>query len=223
MAKVTKDQAEIEKLQQESAFLRTQAQALELATRRKALKLERELHESNILRASNVENRVYDFAVEVSGFSTEATIQVLSRWARLSNEPITLRFSSPGGSVFAGLGLYDAVLGLREKYKIKVRSVTLGMAASMAAILLQCGDVRVISPNAYFLVHEVSSNAIGKVSEMEDETKFAQKINNRLFDILAARAKVSRRTIATHAKRRDWWLDAEECLKFGFADEIGYV
>ena len=116
MAKVTKDQAEIEKLQQESAFLHAQAQALELATRRKELKLERELHELNILRASNVENRVYDFAVDVSGFSTEAAIQVLSRWARLSYEPITLRFSSPGGSVFAGLGLYDAVF-VKENHR----------------------------------------------------------------------------------------------------------
>lgn len=217
-----KVKAEIEKLLAEAANFRSLAEKAGFEALSAKLAYERTRFDAGFLEASNTRNRVYDFTDEVGRSSCESAIQALSTWARVSLEPITVRFTSPGGLVFNGLALYDAILSIRRQ-GVKIRVVTLGMAASMAAILLQSGDSRVVGPNAYVLIHEVSSGAIGKISEMEDETKFVRKLNNRLYDILAERSKLSRRTIERHAKRKDWWLDAAECLKFGFADEIGYL
>ena len=219
----SKAQAEIEKWEQEAAYFKAQAENESYAAEITRMSLEKATREHQSYLAGNVENRVLDFTQEVNNFAAESAMATLARWARLSRDPITVRWSSPGGSVIAGLALYDAIMGLRQVQKINIRSITLGMAASMAAILLQSGDQRVVAPDAYILIHEVSSGVIGKLAEMEDETKFVKKINDRLFSILASRSNLSRRAILTHARRKDWWLDAEETLKHGFADEIGYL
>jgi ATP-dependent protease ClpP protease subunit len=114
-------------------------------------------------------------------------------------------------------------LSLRED-GIKVTTAVLGMAASMAGVLLQAGDERVVGPNAHILIHEVNVDSMGgKVSALEDETKFLRRLNVRSYEILAARAKLKVAAIETRAKRRDWWLTAEEAVELGFADRIGYV
>jgi ATP-dependent Clp endopeptidase proteolytic subunit ClpP len=173
--------------------------------------------------STNINNRVYDFAEIVHSETTEKAIQTLSRWARQSIDPITLRISSPGGSVIDGLKFYDFLLGLRNS-GIEVRTVVLGIAASMACILLQAGTRRVVGPNSRILIHEIQAEHEGKLSlsEMEDQTKLFEIINKNLYSILAERSKVPAREIETKAKRRDWWLAADEVVNKGFADEIGY-
>jgi ATP-dependent Clp protease, protease subunit len=173
--------------------------------------------------STNINNRVYDFTGVVHSETTERAIQTLSRWRRQSNAPITVRISSPGGSVIDGLGLYDFLLGLK-KSGIEVRTVVLGIAASMACILLQAGTKRVVGPNSRILIHEIQAEHEGKLSlsEMEDQTKLFEIINKNLYSILAERSTVSAKAIETNAKRRDWWLSADEVVNKGFADEIGY-
>jgi len=173
--------------------------------------------------SQNIQNRVYDFIGVVHSDTTEKAIQVLSRWKRQSNDPITIRISSPGGSVIDGLTFYDFLMGLR-KTGIEIRTVVLGIAASMATILLQAGTHRVVGPNSRILIHEIQAEHEGKLSlsEMEDQTKLFDVINQNLYTILADRSTVPVKEIQTKAKRRDWWLSAEEIVKKGFADEIGF-
>lgn len=220
-AEVAKLNAEAAKLNAEAEAARHTARARQYEADEAQMDLDKKRRERALSDASNLEHRVYDFTDSVSRSSAETTIQVLSRWRRLSKDPITIRLSSPGGSVLDGLALFDYIQTLRAD-GIHVTTATLGMAASMACILLQAGDKRVMGDNAYILIHEVSSGSIGKVSEMEDETKFAKRLNQRLYDILARRSKVKRRTIESRAKRRDWWLDPDEALKLGLCDEVGY-
>lgn len=145
----------------------------------------------------------------------------LGVWARRDiGKPITIIFNSPGGAVIDGLALYDFIDDLKEK-GVQVTTIARGMAASMGGVLLQAGNKRIVGKNAHVLIHEVSKGSIGKVSEIEDDIKFAKKLQERLVDILAERSTMTTNQIKNKWKRKDWWLGADECVKFGFADEIG--
>lgn len=171
---------------------------------------------------SNLQNRFYDFVGPVTMSATETAMQVLSRWRRQNNDPITIRISSPGGNVLDGLALYDFLLGLR-KANIEVRIVVLGMAASMAAILLQAGTVRVVGPNSRILIHEVGSEGIGgKLSDLQEATEFFKTLNEHVYQILAERSKLSVAEISRRAKKKDFWLTAKDIVEKGFADEVGF-
>lgn len=176
------------------------------------------LHEE--VMSSNHQNRFYDYVGPVTADSTEKAMQTLSRWKRQSNDPITIRISSPGGNVLDGLALYDFIVGLKNS-GIKVRTVVLGVAASMAAVLLQAGSTRIVGPNARILIHEVSGGSTGKLSDLKDETKFFDSLNEQLYAILAERATMTPKEIGAKAKRVDWWLASKEIIDRGFADEIG--
>ena len=170
--------------------------------------------------ASNKYNFVYTFNDVVSESTVKYCVEQLSLWSRLRPHcEIEIIFNSPGGGVIPGMALFDYIRLLRMRGH-RITTTTLGMAASMAGILLQAGDHRVIGREAYILIHEISAGAIGKIGEMEDEVKFLRKIQGRILDIFAARAKVKRGYFASHWRRKDWWLDSAECLKIGLVDEV---
>ena len=212
----------------EAAFFLSQAEERRHLSESARLELEAARKALRYSEASNTEHRIYDFTDEVSERSCEAAMKTLSQWRRLSDrEPITIRFSSPGGSVINGLALFDYITDIRQS-GIAVTTIAYGYAASMAAILLQSGDVRIVGPNAHLLIHEISTVHVGKLTEIEDQQKFTRQLNERLFGILADRAKrsaapkpMSRSQIELRAKRKDWWVGPEDAVKFGFADRIG--
>lgn len=133
---------------------------------------------------------------------------------------LEMHIHSPGGMVFAGLSIHDRVIRARQQGH-SVTTIAHGYAASMAGILLQSGETRVMMPDAYLMIHEVASGVIGKLSEMTDETELAKRLQGRLFDILAERSVLTARQIRARATRKDWWLDANQALKLGFIDQIG--
>lgn len=217
------EDAQIKKLYAEARLIEAQIKKeSSIATQHEyAADEARRLHET--ITASNENNRVYDYIGPIDTRSTEACLQNLSRWKRQSQDPITIRISSPGGSVIDGLVLYDFIEGMKA-VGIKVRVVVLGVAASMAGVLLQSAStgMRIVGPNARFLVHEVSGGSIGKLSDMEDETRLYKSLNEQLYDLLAKRSKMTRKEIEVKAKRKDWWMAAKEVVDNGFADEVGY-
>ena len=163
---------------------------------------------------------VYTFFESVNERSVTECIETLSRWSRLAPKAnITLILNTPGGLVKEGLALFDylSILKLAGHY---LTVVALGRAASMGSILLQAGDRRLISPNAFVLLHEVSAGTSGKVSEMEDSVEFTARLQDKLLTILASKSKLSVRQIKTRWKKTDYWLDAEETVAAGLADGI---
>jgi ATP-dependent Clp endopeptidase proteolytic subunit ClpP len=183
-----------------------------------ALKAQREWNNWN---ASADEHRIYNFFGGVDANSVAACIDFLGSWTRRDPEtPLEIVFNSPGGSVIHGLALYDFIKQLQDKNH-KVTTVARGMAASMGGVLLQAGDERIIGKNAHVLIHEVSTLGIGKLSEIEDEVKFAKRLQERVLGILAERSTMNVEQIKRKWARKDWWLDAEECITLGFADRIG--
>lgn len=170
--------------------------------------------------ARNKYHHLYPFNAEVDDQSVIRCIERLSYWSR--TEPgcdIEIVFNSPGGSVTDGLALYDFIQELRRQGH-NITTHTRGYAASMAGILLQAGDVRVMGKEAWVLIHEVSFSAIGKIGEVEDTTEWVKKIQKRIVAIFAERSKLTARQIERRWKRKDWWLSSDECKKLGLVDEV---
>ena len=146
-------------------------------------------------------------------------VHAAAEFARLSSDPIEIVFHSPGGDVFSGFSLFDYILKLRGD-GIQVTTSCYGLAASMAGLLLQAGDVRVMSPHSWMMIHEVGSGVIGKLSAVRDEQELLERIERDGLAVLAERSHLTVDEIQERSRRKDWWLTAEEALELGFIDEI---
>jgi ATP-dependent Clp endopeptidase proteolytic subunit ClpP len=193
--------------------MEAEAEGAELDTQFQRRNNERELAEAR-------EALVYTFAGVVGDKTVGDAMTQLGEWSRRFPEaPITVILNTPGGGVFQGLALYDYLLELRAGGH-RVTTVTRGFAASMGSVLLQAGDERVVGPNAYVMIHEVSKMDMGKLSELEDSVAFSKRLYRRLLEILAERSEMNADQIKRKAHKYDWWLDAQEAVEKGFADRI---
>lgn len=172
-------------------------------------------------RASNFRHRTLDFVAPIVEETVEKALETATRWHRMSSDPITFRFTSPGGSPISGLVLYDALRGISEE-GTKVITVSLGQSASMAGVLLQAGDERVVGPTSWFLIHELTFDpGAQRITENDDTREFMMKLNNSLVNILAQRSTLTAAEIRRRTKKGDWWLNADDAIKYGFADRKG--
>ena len=130
---------------------------------------------------------------------------------------IKLYINSPGGSVTAGLAIYDAM----QHVKPDVSTVCVGMAASMGAVLLAAGKKgkRFSLPNSEVLLHQVMGGAEGQAVEVEITAKHIIKIKDKLSQILAKHTGQSLAKIEADTDR-DYYMSAEEAVKYGLIDEI---
>ena len=138
----------------------------------------------------------------------------------LNNEsvekPITLMISSPGGSVVAGCRILDRI---DTMIKAPIIGVADGLVASMASVIFaHCGK-RIVMPNADIMLHQASSGAQGNIQDMRISLAWTEKKNRRLLEYLANDTKHTYDEMVAFTSR-DYWLDAEEAVKFGIADEI---
>lgn len=166
--------------------------------------------------------RVLDIFDAIMPKQVYAWIDALEHWSRRDPEgDITININSPGGSVTHGLALYDTILRLRRNgHKVTVRGS--GMVASMASVLLQAGDVRIMDKRAKLLIHEGSMSLRGDMSvgEMEDAQFFSKMVRDDILDIYVERSNMTKKQIEAKWKRRDWLLTADEALKYGFVDVV---
>jgi ATP-dependent Clp endopeptidase proteolytic subunit ClpP len=173
-----------------------------------------------IAQADEMLHGRYTFYAGVNSESCRTAIAEMNKLSRLNpGKPLTITLMSPGGSVLDGLALYDHIRDLSKRGH-KMTVVVRGMAASMGGILLSAGDVRVIGRESLVLIHEVGMGAFGKIGEITDQVNFGRKLWVKLAHILAARSTMTADEIMQKAHKYDWWLDADEAIKFGFADRI---
>ncbi len=125
--------------------------------------------------------------------------------------------NSPGGSVTAGMAIYDTM----QFIKCDVSTVCLGMAASMGAFLLAGGakGKRMALPNAEIMIHQPSGGAQGQATEIEISAKHILQTKEKLNRILAANTGQDYETIAADTDR-DNWKSAEEALAYGLIDRV---
>lgn len=163
---------------------------------------------------------IYRFNQAVSNSSTHQCIGTLTSWHEVDPDaPWTIILNCPGGLVMDGMPLFDFLMSMRAKGH-HITTIAQGMAASMAGILLQAGDVRLIGPESVILIHEISFGAFGKPPEMEDEVAFLKMLSRRVLNIFASRSNLSAAQIQRKWNRKDWWLDSDEALELGFVDGI---
>ncbi|MBX9743391.1 MAG: ATP-dependent Clp protease proteolytic subunit [Chthoniobacterales bacterium] len=130
---------------------------------------------------------------------------------------IHLYINSPGGSVTAGLAIYDTM----QFVTCDVNTYCMGMAASMGAVLLCAGTKgkRFALPNSDIMIHQVSGGAKGTASDVERSVEYMYKLKRRLNNIIAHHTGKSAKEIERDADR-DYYMVAEEACKYGLVDEV---
>ncbi|RJQ30074.1 ATP-dependent Clp endopeptidase proteolytic subunit ClpP [Candidatus Parcubacteria bacterium] len=134
-----------------------------------------------------------------------------------SKKDILFYINSPGGSVHAGLAIYDTM----QHVKSPVSTICVGIAASMGSILLSAGakGKRFALPNSEVMIHQPLSGVEGQASDIEISAKHILRIKERINQILAKHSGQKYEKIEEDADR-DFWLTADEARRYGIVDEI---
>ncbi len=134
-----------------------------------------------------------------------------------SKKDIQIYINSPGGSVTAGLAIYDTM----QHVKPDVSTICVGMAASMGAVLLAAGKKgkRFALPNSQILIHQVMGGAEGQATEIEITARQILKIKDKLNQILSKHADQSLTKIEKDTDR-DYYMSSQEAKEYGLIDEI---
>ncbi|MBI4437961.1 ATP-dependent Clp endopeptidase proteolytic subunit ClpP [Candidatus Uhrbacteria bacterium] len=130
---------------------------------------------------------------------------------------IKLYVNSPGGSVTAGLAIYDAM----QYVKPDVSTICVGLAASMGAVLLAAGakGKRFALPNAEVMIHQVLGGVQGQATDIKIHAERILKIKDRLNDILAKHTG-KKKSLVEQDTERDYFLTAQEAVKYGLTDKV---
>ncbi len=134
-----------------------------------------------------------------------------------SDQEIRIFINSPGGSVSAGLAIFDTI----NYIKSEVSTICVGLAASMGAVLLSSGTrgKRLALPNSEIMLHQVMGGAQGQASDIEISAKHILKIKDRLNRILVKNTGQSLEVIEKDTDR-DFYMSADEAKKYGLIDKI---
>jgi ATP-dependent Clp protease protease subunit len=134
-----------------------------------------------------------------------------------SGKDISVYVNSPGGSVYAGLGIYDTMQFISSD----VQTICTGMAASMAAVLLVAGKEgkRSALPHSRIMIHQPMGGVQGQASDIEIEAKQILMLKEELYQILANHSSKSLSQIEKDADR-DHWMTANDAAEYGIIDSI---
>jgi ATP-dependent Clp protease protease subunit len=183
-----------------------------------------------VIEKSGRGERVYDIYSRLlkdrilflgGGIGDETANLIIAQLLFLSNEDakadIHFYINSPGGSVSAGLGVYDTMQFIRPN----VCTYCIGTAASMGAVLLMAGAAgkRYVLPNSRVLVHQPLMGSVveGPATDLGIHAKEMLRIRDRLYEIMAGHTGRDQETIAKDCER-DHWLDAAEAVEYGAVD-----
>jgi ATP-dependent Clp protease protease subunit len=134
-----------------------------------------------------------------------------------ANRDIQMYINSPGGSVYAGLGIYDTMQFISPN----VATICTGIAASMGAVLLCAGHEgkRSALPHARVMIHQPLGGAQGQASDIEITTREILKLKDELYQIISKHSGQNMKKV-THDSDRDYWMKAEEAKVYGMVDEV---
>lgn len=134
-----------------------------------------------------------------------------------ANKDISIYMNTPGGSVYAGLGIYDTM----QYIKPDVATICTGMAASMGAVLMVAGTKgkRSALPHSRIMIHQPLGGVEGQASDIEITAREIVKLKDELYQIIAKHSGQTIEKIAQDSDR-DYWMRAEEAKAYGMIDEI---
>jgi len=134
-----------------------------------------------------------------------------------ASKDIQIYINSPGGSVYAGLGIYDTM----QFVKPDVATICTGIAASMAAVLLCAGEKgkRSALKHSRVMIHQPMSGTQGQVSDMEIAVRETIKVKEELYNIISSHSGKSYEQVEKDSDR-DYWMKSDEALAYGMIDEV---
>lgn len=167
-----------------------------------------------------LEDRIIMLSEEVNDATASLIVaQLLYLEAQDPDKDIQFYINSPGGSVTAGMAIYDTI----QYVKPDVSTICVGLAASMGAFLLSSGakGKRIALPNAEIMIHQPSGGSQGQCTDIQIQAEQILKIKNRLNAILAENTGKNIETIAADCER-DHFMTAEEAREYGLIDKVIY-
>lgn len=184
--------------------------------------LESLLHSSTPIKVEK--NHIYFYA-EVDRDTIRELIEGLrsaeefclktKRQMNLKKVPIYLHINSYGGCIFSALNAIDYI----EACNVPVYTIIEGSTASAGTLISVCGKKRFIRPNAHMLIHQLSSECWGKMSEIEDEVSNLKAITVKLKNIYKEHTTIPKNELKRILKH-DLWLNSDQCLEYGLVDEL---
>ena len=164
-----------------------------------------------------LEDRIILLNGEINDNLANIIVSELLYLDSINNDNIQIYINSPGGSVTAGMAIYDTM----NFIKSKVSTICIGMAASMGAFLLSSGEVgyRYSLPNSEIMIHQPLGGAQGQATEIKIAAEHILKLRDKLNKILAKNTKQDIKKIEIDTDR-DYFMDANEALKYGLIDKI---
>ena len=134
-----------------------------------------------------------------------------------SDRDISIYLNTPGGSVYAGLGIYDTM----QFVKSNVATICTGMAASMGAVLLVAGEkgMRAALPHSRVMIHQPLGGIQGQASDIEITAREILKLKDELYQIISDHSGQTMDKIRQDADR-DYWMTAKEALEYGMIDKV---
>ena len=165
-----------------------------------------------------LKDRIVFLGEDVNAHTANLVVaQMLFLEAEDPKKDIIFYINSPGGSVYDGMAIYDTM----NYVKCEVKTVGIGLQASMGAFLLSSGTKgkRFVLPHSKIMIHQPSSGTRGKVTDMEIDLKESLKVKQQLNEILAKNTGQKLAKVELDAER-DYWMSAKEAVNYGLADKV---
>jgi ATP-dependent Clp endopeptidase proteolytic subunit ClpP len=156
---------------------------------------------------------IFDLTMLIKEAEEECVLSCLK--LNIDEIPIYLHINSYGGSIFAGFTAIDVINSCR----VPIYTIVEGAVASAGTLMSIVGKKRYIRPNAYMLVHQLSSGCWGKMNEIEDEYNNLKDLMERIKDIYKNHTSIPKKEL-NEILKHDLWFNSDKCLKNGLVDEI---
>lgn len=163
---------------------------------------------------------LFQFVGPVAESSVHRKIVEMDSFARrYPGAPIEILLNSMGGHVWDGFALIDYIQRLqRNGHKVTITGI--GVVASMAGIIMQAADERVLTPRAWFHAHELSSMVAGSITSQEDNLKLVKAMQAQAAELLCSKSNLTPAKLKSLWTRKEAYMGADEALKLGLIDRI---
>ena len=164
-----------------------------------------------------LKDRIIVLSDEINSYTANNIIAMLLYLDSVSHDDISIYINSPGGEITSGMAIYDTM----NFIKSDISTICIGMAASMAAILLSSGTKgkRYILPNSEVMIHQPLGGASGQATEIKIAAERILKLKDKLNKILEKNTNKDLKQIEKDTER-DYFLSASEALEYGLVDKI---
>lgn len=181
----------------------------------------------NVLEKKNNYERVYDLysrlledriifiTNEIDDNNSNIIVSELLYLDSISHEDIYIYINSPGGSITSGMAIYDTM----NYIKSNTITICIGLAASMASIILSSGTKRYILPNGEVMIHQPLGGTQGQATDIKIQADRILKLKDKLNRILSKNTNKPLKEIEQDTER-DYFMDAKEALTYGLVDKI---